>query len=363
MSPLYLYFSSAFLLSLLFGWMMAKTGFCSMGAVTDQVVMGDSGRLAAWWAAIALATLAFATLRLHYNTSLSATIPHYSDPHFPWLRFLLGGAMFGIGMTLTGGCALRSLIKSCGGNLKSLLVLLVMAYCAFGMVRLGWYEQYFYPWVRTVEIDLTHHQSANLTSFLSLGMAPEISHLLWALILCVLGAVWMFRIRRHAELGNLLLSAASLGGVVALTWWITMGPIGQASVAHAQFSDFPPVRVGPQALTYVQPWSQLGSWLSEGLELSQFTFSLAILFGTLGGAAAYHLWDRSWHWQWFQNVQDLFLHVLGAILMGIGGVLALGCTIGQGISGMSTLALGSMLATLSIILASAWTVKLRYRFA
>ncbi len=342
---------------------MAKTGFCSMGAVTDQVVMGDSGRLVAWWSGISLATLAFALLRFNYEVSLSSTIPPYSDLHFSWLRFLLGGSLFGVGMTLTGGCALRSLVKSCGGNLKSMVVLVVMGCCAFGMVRLGWYEHFFYPWVNGTALNLTSLQAANLTSFSDQWLAPEISHLIWAITFCMVAARWFVRNRNHPELKDLLLSAAGLGAAVALAWWITIGSIGQASIEHAQFSDFPSVRVGSQALTYVQPWVQLGSWLSEGLEHSQFTFSLASLLGTSAGAIAYHLWKRKWHWQWFQNLRDFFLHIVGAALMGVGGVLALGCTIGQGVSGMSTLALGSLLATVSIIFSSAWTIKLRYRFA
>ncbi len=84
------------------------------------------------------------------------------------------------------------------------------------------------------------------------------------------------------------------------------------------------------------------------------------LFGIIAGSLLWSLISRSFRIEWFVNFKDFITHVIGAILMGFGGVLAMGCTIGQGITGTSTLAIGSFLALGAIILGSALTMKVQY---
>ena len=85
-----------------------------------------------------------------------------------------------------------------------------------------------------------------------------------------------------------------------------------------------------------------------------------ILIGIVLGSLAYALASRTFRWEGFAGPEDTANHVIGGILMGFGGVTALGCTIGQGLSGISTLALGSVLAFFAIVAGSAATMKWQY---
>lgn len=78
------------------------------------------------------------------------------------------------------------------------------------------------------------------------------------------------------------------------------------------------------------------------------------------GSLLFALLARRFRIEWFVDLRDFLFHLIGAVLMGVGGVLALGCTIGQGVTGVSTLALGSFIATASIIFGSALTLKMQY---
>jgi uncharacterized membrane protein YedE/YeeE len=101
-------------------------------------------------------------------------------------------------------------------------------------------------------------------------------------------------------------------------------------------------------------------YLSRPTESALITFGLAALFGVIIGSLLYALISRSFRFEWFATGRDFVNHMIGAVLMGIGGVLAMGCTIGQGVTGVSTLAVGSLLALGSIILGSALTMKVQY---
>lgn len=84
------------------------------------------------------------------------------------------------------------------------------------------------------------------------------------------------------------------------------------------------------------------------------------LFGVVLGSFLWALISRNFRFEWFASVRDFVNHFIGALLMGLGGVLALGCTIGQGITGISTLAIGSLIAFGGIVLGSALTMKVQY---
>ena len=125
----------AFVLAMAMGAITNRTSFCTMGAVSDWVNMGDTARFRSWMLAIAVALTGTLTLEALSIFSLDdARIP-YRHPVFAWPRYILGGLMFGVGMTLAGGCGSKNLVRVGGGNLKSLSVVLIMGGCAYAMTR------------------------------------------------------------------------------------------------------------------------------------------------------------------------------------------------------------------------------------
>ena len=114
--------AAIFVIAVVMGAVTSKTNFCAMGAVSDWVNIGDTGRMRAWVFSMAVALTGVVALEAAGSINLSdATFPPYRSANFAWIRYLLGGLMFGVGMTLASGCGNRSLVRVGGGNLKSLV--------------------------------------------------------------------------------------------------------------------------------------------------------------------------------------------------------------------------------------------------
>jgi uncharacterized membrane protein YedE/YeeE len=145
-----------------------------------------------------------------------------------------------------------------------------------------------------------------------------------------------------------LLAGVIIGLVVPAGWYVT-GVVG--------FDDFEPVRL--ESYTFIAPTAESLQYLMT-FTGSTIGFGIAAVFGVILGSFLYVILTGKFRLEYFTGRDDLLRHIFGGMLMGFGGVLAMGCTVGQGITGMSTLALGSLLALLSIIFGSALTMKVEY---
>src|SRR5688572_25912665 len=153
---------AVFAVAVTLGAVTSKTNFCAMGAVSDWVNIGDTGRMRAWVFSMAVALAGVVALEAAGTINLSGeTFPPYRTANFGWLRYLLGGLMFGIGMTLASGCGNRTLVRIGGGNLKSLVVLAVFATSAYLMLWTPLFETAFRPWVAATTINLRTYGVAN----------------------------------------------------------------------------------------------------------------------------------------------------------------------------------------------------------
>jgi uncharacterized membrane protein YedE/YeeE len=123
----------AFILAFIFGAVGNKTRFCTMGAVSDWVNMGSLSRMRMWLLAIAVALLASSALQLAGIVDLGKSI--YPGPRFTWLSYLVGGFVFGVGMTLGSGCGSKTLIRVGHGSLKSLVVYVFLGFAAYMTLR------------------------------------------------------------------------------------------------------------------------------------------------------------------------------------------------------------------------------------
>ena len=346
-------------LAFVFGAVAQKTNFCTMGALSDVVNMGHWGRLRMWLLAIAVAILGTGVLALTGLIDLSQA--GVQRPVLTWLSLLAGGLIFGVGMTLAGGCANKNLLRLGGGSLRSLVVLVFMGLASY-MTLKGLFGQWRASWLDPVVINLgdAGWKDQSLGSLLvhMTGLDARSAQIAAiALVVLVLLAV-VFKDARFRRNALQVVGGVLLGGVVVAGWYVT-GHLGYGEnpntleiIYHATNSrtleslSF----VGPLAFTL----ELLMRWTDQSLHMS---FGIASVVGVVLGAAAMSLATGSFRLEGFASLADLRSQLLGAVLMGFGGVTALGCTIGQGLSGVSTLALGSMLAVAGIVGGSVATLK------
>jgi uncharacterized membrane protein YedE/YeeE len=346
-TPLYKVAALAFLLGIVFGAVGNKTNFCTMGAVSDWVNMGDKNRLRAWLLAIGLAIVVTQVLRATGIIDLGGAI--YLTANFGWLGYLLGGFLFGIGMTLASGCGQRTLVRMGGGNLKSLVVMVFMGLTAYMTMR-G-----LLALVRVNAIDVANIRldagSQGIDALLASAAGLEsVTAVSWAVTALLGGGLIAYSLAsrdfRHSF--DNLLGGIVVGLIIPAGWYVT-GVVG--------FDDFEPVRL--ESYTFVAPTAESIQYLMT-FTGSTISFGVAAVFGVILGSFLYVISTRRFRLEPFIGGSDMMRHIFGGILMGFGGVLALGCTIGQGVTGMSTLALGSLMALASIVFGSALTMKVEY---
>ncbi len=353
----------AFAIALVFGAAVWRTHFCTLGAVSDWINIGDTRRLRAWFLAVAVAMLGLVVLEFLGLTELDQTRPPYRTPRFAWARYLLGGVLFGVGMTLASGCTSKTLARLGGGNLKSLVVLAMVALGAWLMIRTDLYALAFDSWLAPLTLDLSHfglpRQDLGTLLATPLGLAIPAIRAVAGVIVAGLILYMVLRSRAFRASGELVLGGVLVGLCVVAGWWLTGGSLGREWIAESQWLDAIPQGVAVQSLTFVNAMSDALVLVGGGGYLL-LTFGVVTITGVALGAFIYALASRGLRLEWFTSWADLLRHLTGGFLMGVGGVLAMGCTIGQGISGASTLALGSFLALGGIILGSVATMKVEY---
>ncbi len=338
---------SAFGLSALFGALAQRTHFCTMGAVADVVNMGDWSRMRMWVLAIAVAVLGFNSMVAAGWITARQSI--YAGPQLLWLSSLVGGLLFGFGMVLASGCGSKSLVRLGAGNLKSGVVLLVLGVSGFATLK-GVTAVLRVKTVDTAVVVLPPGQDLPGLLAAWLGLPVPLAAAGLGLAVAAVLLAWVLR-RPEGRSAEVWLGGAGIGAVVVAMWWVSgrLGFVPEHPVTlEASFLATNSRRM--EALSMVAPVGYALDWLLYFSDSSKvLTTGIVSVFGVLSGSAAVALWTRSFRWEGFGNVEDLANHLVGAVLMGVGGVAALGCTVGQGLSGISTLALGSMLALAAIV--------------
>jgi uncharacterized protein len=338
---------AAFALSVLFGAIAQRTHFCTMGAVADIVNMGDWARMRMWVMAMGVAIIGFnAMVALGW---VDASKSLYGGQRFIWLSALTGGLMFGFGMVLASGCGSKTLVRIGGGNLKSLVVFLVLGLAAFATLK----GITAVARVATVDaVALSTPSGQDLPSLLAATTGASKATLAAVLGLALGGMLigWAMS-RNEGRRGESLLAGLGLGALVAAMWWVS-GRLGHlAEDPNTLQEAF--VATNSQhmeSLTFVAPIAYTLDWLLFFSDKSKLlTVGIVSTVGVVFGSAVYAVATHSFRWEGFRNAPDTADHLIGAALMGVGGVTALGCTVGQGMSGISTLSLTSFVALASII--------------
>lgn len=329
-------------LGVAFGALAQRTNFCTMGAISDIAFLGDFGRFRAWLLAIGVAIAGTQALDAAGLVDLGKAI--YATPNFGWLGAILGGLMFGFGMTLAGGCGSKTLVRLGAGNLKSLLVALVLGLFAYMTLR-GLIAAGRVAAIEPANLDLKTLgvQTQLLPALIAAGTGIDARLAQRAAgALVVLFLVWAcFKDKGFRESPSNI--AAGIGvGLLTVAGWYATGVAGNDDFDPTPLASFTFVAPIGETLVYFMTWT--GAKIGFGV-----ASVLGVVFGAFVAAKATH----EFRLESFSGAPDMLRHLAGAALMGTGGVLALGCTIGQGITGLSTLALGSLLAFAAIV-AGGW---------
>jgi uncharacterized protein len=334
-------------LSVAFGAIAQRTHFCTMGAVADIVNIGDWSRMRMWVMAIGVAMIGFNAMVA--AGWLDAGKSLYGGPRFIWLSALCGGALFGFGMVLASGCGSKTLVRIGGGNLKSLVVFVVLAVSAFTTLK-GITAVARVATVDTVAVTFTTGQ--DLPSLLAAPLGIAKTTLAAALGFAIGGALLLWALaRREGRSLDALLGGLGIGAIVAAVWWVSgrWGHVAEdPNTLQEAFVATNSQRM--ESLSFVAPVAYTLDWLMFFSDKSKrLTLGIVSVVGVVVGSAACALWARSFRWEGFGGAEDTANHLVGALLMGIGGVTALGCTVGQGLSGVSTLSLTSFVAVTAIV--------------
>jgi uncharacterized membrane protein YedE/YeeE len=320
------------------GAVVQRTNFCAMGAVSDMVVFQNWNRLRAWFLAMAVAILGTQLLAWAEMIDLGDSI--YLGSQFTWAAAILGGLVFGIGMVLAGGCGNRNLVRLGAGDLRSLVVVLVMGLGA-GMTLYGLigYLRVDFNDATALELADFGLTSQGLPDVIAAAVGADAASLriVLAVVLALAISVFCFSSAAFRQSPRNIVGGLLVGLLVIAGWWAT---------GVLAFDEFEPVALG--SLTFIAPVGDGVLYLMT-FTGSSISFGIALVGGVILGAFLAALLTGSFHLQGFADKTDLQRNLVGALLMGFGGVMALGCTIGQGVTGLSTLALGSFLALASII--------------
>ncbi len=326
-----------------------------MGAVADVVTMGDWNRLRQWGLAAGVAIIGFGVLAAAGLIDPAHAL--YTSNRWIWLSALAGGAIFGFGMVLSSGCASKALVRVGGGSLKALVVVIVLGVAAFATLK-----GLTAVW-RTRTVDRVAYEfsaPASLPGWVAQALGAQQSTIALLLALSIGGALvaWALAARDFRRATNLL-GGIGVGAAVVAMWWIS-GHIGHVA-EHPETLQETLLATNSgraEAFSFVSPIAYTLDWLMFYSDTSKrLTIGIVSVFGVVAGSAIVALLQRSFRWEGFGGTADLAHHLTGAVLMGVGGVTAMGCSIGQGVSGVSTLSATSIVAVAAMIAGAVAALK------
>ena len=323
---------------LVFGAVVQRTNFCTLGGISDLVLMGDGRRFRAWVLAIAVAIIG--THALHFSGLIDINRSIYLTSNLGWLGAIVGGVMFGFGMSQASGCGSKTLVRLGAGNLKSLVVVIVLGIVAYMTLR-GLFALARVQLEGWTNIDLQAYgldnQNIGEMAAAVLGVPAGTARAVAAVVVAAALLIFCFKDAEFRRSGTNI-AAGLLIGLVAVAGWVVTGVLAA--------DEFDPVPLA--SITFIAPSADSLQYLMT-FTGSTINFGIAAVGGVIAGSALMALATGTFQIESFADRDDMVRHLCGAALMGAGGVLALGCSIGQGVTGMGTLALGSVIAWLSIL--------------
>jgi uncharacterized membrane protein YedE/YeeE len=324
----------------MFGWIVNRTNFCTMGSISDFVSFGDFRRFRAWVLAAAVAIIGAQLLQVTDIVPLPKSM--YLTTNVNWVSNLVGGLMFGFGMVFAGGCASRNLARAGGGDLRSLITILVVGVFAYmaiggllGPIR-NWLEQATAFNLSSLKVET---QSLGAIVGRLTGASVAGSDAVLGIVVAAGALAYCFRDEAFRTSPIHVWSGIGIGLCVVAGWALT-------GLAFDELSEKPTT---PISLTFVRPTGDTLEWLQRFTAARVPGFGVATVLGAVLGAFVAAWGTGRFRITTYANASDTVRNLSGAAMMGVGGVMALGCTIGQAITGVSTLAVGSFLTFAAIV--------------
>lgn len=335
------------LVGLALGAIGQASRFCIRGAIADWMIFRGPARMASWLLAIGVGAVCVQVLITAGMLDAARTVA-WSD-RLPWLSYAVGGLLFGYGMILAGGCPQRCLVKAGSGNLKAAVVLLLVAVVALMTLR-GAFAELRVKYLDSVALALAGPQ--DLSSILSRALDLSAAPLRWALVTLCLVVAFLFAWRaRHSMDATHWMGGIGVGLLLGAALLIT-GYIGHLE-EHPETLES--VWLGtqsrrPEGLSFSAPMAAALDLLTLWTDRSTvLTFGVAVVIGVLVGSHISARLRGEFRLESFTTPSDLARHSAGALLMGFGGVTALGCSVGNGVTGLALLSVGSALAVTGIV--------------
>ena len=318
---------------IVFGVLAQRFRFCMVAATANWILIRDTRQVSAFISAF-LVSIA-GTQYLEYSQWVPIENAVYRNSQLDWLSVILGGSLFGIGATLAGGCATRILIRSTEGSMHSLLTLVSFMFFA-ALAQFGFMEP--------LRLKLTAATAFSLSADAGIASILSLPDFLVVIPACAALLFLLIAIGRRSLNWPLVTAGALIGGLVVISWMIT-GNFAQDELDPR----------APSAMTMAGPLARIGYLMLSG-NTPTFSFAISFVIGTGLAGLVTALVLRDFRVIPIQKGMAKYA-VLGGALMGIGAIFAYGCNIGQGLSGMSTLSMESLLATLSMFAGVAIGVK------
>jgi uncharacterized membrane protein YedE/YeeE len=323
-----------FLIGAILGYAIRRAKLCTFAAIEDATIGGDTRRLKVF--ALALAIAMIGTQALVVTGQIDPAATPYVPASFPWLSAALGGLLFGLGMALVGTCAFGSLVRLGGGDLRSLVVLMVFGLVAYATIR-GVIASLRIDVIDRAAVPLPGVRQGDLPSALGL-LFPFDARLVLSVAAGGALLAWALAERRLWRPRRLIAAGMVLGLSIVAGW-----------LATGVLPDPLDTNVRPQSLNFVAPVGRTiyGALLGQ---VGMADFGVAAVLGVVVGAAAAARGADEFRWEAFDDHREMRRHLLGAAFMGLGGVLAGGCTIGQGLTAASLFATGAPVAVAGMVL-------------
>jgi uncharacterized membrane protein YedE/YeeE len=327
---------SGLLIGLAYGAVALLSGFCLLSGLRGWWTSGDSRLIRAYALALGVAIAAAQLLAAGGVVDLGKTI--YLQPSFSAPLMFFGGLLFGYGMVLSNGCGSRALVLLGRGNLRSFLVVIVLGISAQmtlkGLIAPGR--------IAALQMTQTAPNVISLPALLStFGLSETFARMLAASAISGGLIIFAFAHAPFQRAWGQIATGLAVGLLVTAGWFAT-GYLGA--------DDFSPAAV--TSLTFIAPIADSVQFvmLSTGLTLN---FGIAMVAGVFAGSLLTALVTRRFQLEGFNTPRHMLRSIGGAALMGAGGAMAYGCSIGQGLTGLSTLALPSFVAVAGILLGTA----------
>ncbi|MEI2734048.1 MAG: YeeE/YedE family protein [Rhodoblastus sp.] len=337
-----------------FGLVIQRTNFCAMGGISDMLTFGDTRRFRAWVLASASALIGAQLLAAAGAVDLTKSM--YMSATFDWLGAIVGGLMFGFGMCFAGGCASRNLVRAGAGDLRALFIVILMGIAAYAAIG---------GLVGPLRADLSNATALKLDAYglpdqglstliAKFGkIAPATAATIAVGVVSIALLAYCFASAEFRSSRVHIASGVLVGLACAAGWAVTGLSIDEMAATATQ----------PVSLTFVRPSGDALEWIQRFTAQRMPGFGVASVFGVLIGAFLGAITSGRFRLATFNDTSDTLRSMFGAVLMGVGGVVALGCTLGQAITGVSTLAIGSLIAFAAIVVGGVAGMKTLERMA